>query len=104
MTRTGEDGSSGIEWMSVMASKEFGLEPRLAGRRAGWDPYDVWRTRVKEHFTEPEERRRCRRATVAGGARAGAWRRHVDGTVMRLLGAWRAMPSPARAKGDLADL
>ena len=104
MTRTGEGGSTGIERMPEVASEEFGLVPRLAGRRVGWDPYDVWRTRVKEHFTEPEERRRSRRASEAVGARRGAWRRHVDDRLVRLLGAWRPMPVPTRSKGDLAGL
>ena len=96
MTRAAEEGSSSIERLSAVASGEFDLARRLAGRRAGWDPYDVWQTRVKEYFTEPEERRRSQPASDALGARRGAWRRRVDGGVARLLAAWRAMPISTR--------
>ena len=48
---------------SLAANEDFAgtvddLEP-LTGTRAGWDPYDVWRTRVKnssamkEHEADP---------------------------------------------------
>jgi len=107
MTRKGEEGTSAIERMSVVASEEFAPgndAASPAGAQAGWDSYEVWRTRVKEHFTEPEERRRSRRASEAVGARRGAWRRHVDDRLVRLLGAWRPMPVPTRSKGDLAGL
>ncbi|MBS0379361.1 MAG: hypothetical protein JSS29_12795 [Proteobacteria bacterium] len=37
--------------VAVAANEEFadGLDDyeRVTGARAGWDPYDVWRTRVK---------------------------------------------------------
>ena len=105
MTRKGEEGTSAIERMSVVASEEFAPgndAASPAGAQAGWDSYEVWRTRVKEHFTEPEERRRSRRATQAGGARRGAWRRHVDDRVTRLLGAWRLAPIRTTPKGDMA--
>jgi hypothetical protein len=36
------------------AGTEEDLEP-LAGSRSGWDPYDVWRTRVKNTARQERE-------------------------------------------------
>ncbi len=104
MMRSGQRVSGDIERLSAVANGEFGLASRLAARRAGWDPYEVWRTRVKEYFTEPEEHRRSRRSSEVVGARRGTWRRHVDGRVGGLLSAWRRMPILIGSKGDVAGL
>ena len=78
MTRNGIDGSRTMERMAVAASDERGRDRELAYPLAGWDPYEVWRSRVKEHFTATGELRRSRRASEAGGARRGAWRTQFE--------------------------
>lgn len=103
MTRNGIDGSRTMERMAVAASDERGRDRELAYPLAGWDPYEVWRSRVKEHFTATGELRRSRRASEAGAARRGAWRRNLNGTAMRLLGACRLTPIPSMTRGDTAE-
>jgi len=51
MTRKGAEGLAAVERRSPAAKEEFtamvnGLDG-LARPQSGWDPYEVWRTRVK---------------------------------------------------------
>jgi hypothetical protein len=51
MKRKGAQGLPAADGLTPAANEEFaelmnGLE-RLEDSRAGWDPYEVWRTRVK---------------------------------------------------------
>jgi hypothetical protein len=75
MERKGAAGLAAVNRMSPAAKEEFtamvnGLD-RLARPQSGWDPYEVWRTRVKGTFTvtqgrEPEPvRQRVRLALKA---------------------------------------
>jgi hypothetical protein len=56
--KTVEGLPGAIERESLAANEDFegtmqNLEPR-ANTRSGWDPYDVWRTRVKNSFVRSE--------------------------------------------------
>jgi hypothetical protein len=60
MTRNGAEGLAAVNRMSPAAKEEFtgmvnGVD-RLAGPQSGWDPYEVWRTRVKAAATVVQER------------------------------------------------
>jgi hypothetical protein len=60
MKRKGAAGLAPVNRMSPAAKEEFtemvnGLD-RLARPQSGWDPYEVWRTRVKGSFTVRSER------------------------------------------------
>jgi hypothetical protein len=76
MKQKGAEGLAAVNRMSPAAKEEFtgtanGLE-RLARPQSGWDPYEVWRTRVKGDFTVTQERNagaRTRPVTPAGEAR-----------------------------------
>jgi hypothetical protein len=73
-----ESGSPASEGFTGMA---HGLE-RLARPQSGWDPYEVWRTRVKGSSTVMPEREReplRERVRRALRARAGAIARAVQG-------------------------
>ena len=52
MKSKGAEGLPADSQESVAANEEFAgpLDDyeRVAGSRCGWDPYDVWRTRVKK--------------------------------------------------------
>jgi hypothetical protein len=59
MNRKGAEGVAAGPRIIPAANEEFtGTDERerLAYTRAGWDPYEVWRTRVKasSRKTEPE--------------------------------------------------
>jgi hypothetical protein len=52
MKSKGVEGLPADSQESVAANEEF-VEPldgyeRVSGSQSGWDPYDVWRTRVKK--------------------------------------------------------
>jgi hypothetical protein len=65
MKRKGAEGLPARQGLTPAANEEFtgtvsdlyglGLD-RLATRRAGWDPYEVWRTRVKASAKEKRGR------------------------------------------------
>jgi hypothetical protein len=65
MKRKGAEGLPARQPLTPAANEEFtetmldlsryGLD-RLAARRAGWDPYEVWRTRVKASAKEKRGR------------------------------------------------
>jgi hypothetical protein len=60
MTRKGAEGLAAVNRMSPAAKEEFtamvnGLDG-LARPQSGWDPYEVWRTRVKAAFAVRQER------------------------------------------------
>ena len=60
MKRKGAAGRAAVNRMSPAAKEEFtgmvnGLD-RLARPQSGWDPYEVWRTRVKGASTVMQER------------------------------------------------
>jgi hypothetical protein len=65
MKRKGAEGLPAHQRLTAAANEEFtgtvndlsrhGLE-RLATRRSGWDPYEVWRTRVKASAKEKRGR------------------------------------------------
>ena len=76
MKRQGAEGLAAVDRRSPVAKEEFsgmvnGLD-RLARPQSGWDPYEVWRTRVKAASTVMQERTagaRTRPVTPAGEAR-----------------------------------
>jgi hypothetical protein len=76
MTRKGAEGLAAVERRSPAAKEEFtamvnGLDG-LARPQSGWDPYEVWRTRVKAASTVMQERNaraHTRPVTPAGEAR-----------------------------------
>ncbi len=60
MKRKEAAGLAAVNGMSPAATEEFtgmvnGLD-RLARPQSGWDPYEVWRTRVKGSFPVRSER------------------------------------------------
>jgi hypothetical protein len=60
MERKGAEGLAALSRNSPAAKEEFtgmvkGLD-RLARPQSGWDPYEVWRTRVKGAATVMQER------------------------------------------------
>lgn len=65
MKRKGAEGLPARQRLTPAANDEFtgtmndlsiyGLD-RLATRRSGWDPYEVWRTRVKASAKEKRGR------------------------------------------------
>jgi hypothetical protein len=62
MKRKGAEGLGAAYWKLPAANNEFtemvnGLQ-RLARPQSGWDPYEVWRTRVKGFFAVTQERER----------------------------------------------
>jgi hypothetical protein len=62
MKRKGAEGFPAVKRLTPAANEEFtettsDLDTR-AYRRAGWDPYEVWRTRVKASSRVPQERER----------------------------------------------
>jgi hypothetical protein len=64
MKREGAEGLAAVDRRSPTANEEFtgranGLD-RLAPTPLGWDPYEVWRTRVKGSSTVMHERKRDR--------------------------------------------
>jgi hypothetical protein len=64
MKRNGAEGLGTAYWKLPAAKNEFtemvnGLQ-RLARPQAGWDPYEVWRTRVRGASTVMQERKRDR--------------------------------------------
>lgn len=60
MKRERADGVSADRRVAVAANEEFtGIVSRPESdslRHAGWDPYEVWRTRVKTPPTKPRQR------------------------------------------------
>jgi hypothetical protein len=73
MERKGAEGLAAVNRMSPAAKEEFtGMVnggDRLARPQSGWDPYEVWRTRVKAASTVMQERE-PRPVTPAVEARA----------------------------------
>ena len=62
MKRKAAEGLAAAHRMSAAANEEFtamtnGLE-RVARPQSGWDPYEVWRTRVKVSSNVRPERER----------------------------------------------
>jgi hypothetical protein len=62
MKRKAADGLAAAHGMSPAANEEFtemvdGLD-RLASPPSGWDPYEVWRTRVKASSSVMQEHER----------------------------------------------
>jgi hypothetical protein len=60
MKPRGAEGVAAVYRMSPTVNEEFtgmvnGLD-RLARPQSGWDPYEVWRTRVKGSSTVMQER------------------------------------------------
>jgi hypothetical protein len=60
MKREGAAGLAAVNRMAPAAKEEFtgmvnGVD-RLARPQSGWDPYEVWRTRVKAASTVMQER------------------------------------------------
>lgn len=61
MKRKGAEGLPARQRLIPAANEEFtgtvsDLSRRLATRRSGWDPYEVWRTRVKASAKEKRGR------------------------------------------------
>jgi len=60
MKRKGAEGADVVHRMAPAANEEFtamvNARDRLSRPHAGWDPYEVWRTRVKESATVMRER------------------------------------------------
>jgi hypothetical protein len=60
MERKGAEGLAAVSRMSPAAKEEFTAMvnggDRLANPHSGWDPYEVWRTRVKGASTVLQER------------------------------------------------
>jgi hypothetical protein len=76
MKRKGAEGLAGFYWMSPATNEEFtgmvnGLA-RLARPQSGWDPYEVWRTRVKG-FLHCDAGAQTRRVTRAAGLERSAY-------------------------------
>ena len=62
MKREGAEGVAAVSRVSPAAKQEFtemvnGVD-RLACPQSGWDPYEVWRTRIKGCCTMMQERKR----------------------------------------------
>ena len=62
MKRKGAEGLAAGQRVTPAANEEFtglmgGMDP-LAYPRSGWDPYEVWRTRVKASARAKPERER----------------------------------------------
>ena len=62
MERKAAEGLAAVHWMAPAANEEFtgmgdGLA-RLARTQSGWDPYEVWRTRVKVSSSVEQGRER----------------------------------------------
>ena len=62
MKRKGAEGLPAVKRLSPAANEDFAetnsdLDTH-AYARAGWDPYEVWRTRVKASALAPQERER----------------------------------------------
>ena len=62
MKRKSAEGIPAVKRLTAAANEDFGattadLDTR-AYRRSGWDPYEVWRTRVKASSRVPQERER----------------------------------------------
>jgi hypothetical protein len=62
MKRKGAEGLPAVKRLTPAANEEFtesttGLDTRNFAR-SGWDPYEVWRTRVKASSRVPQERER----------------------------------------------
>ena len=82
MKREGAEGLAAVDRRSPTANEEFtgranGLD-RLAPPPLGWDPYEVWRTRVKVSSDVMQERKRdptsSARITSAGlGSGRRSW-------------------------------
>jgi hypothetical protein len=62
MKRKGAEGLPAGQRLTAAANEEFtGMvsgADRLASPRRGWDPYEVWRTRVKASARIHQERQR----------------------------------------------
>jgi hypothetical protein len=73
MKRKGTEGADVVHRISPAANEEFtamvNALDRLSRPHSGWDPYEVWRTRVKESATVMRERERApSRWQVTAGA------------------------------------
>jgi hypothetical protein len=59
MKRKGAAGRDEVYYVSPAANEQFtgmvNVLDRLARPQSGWDPYEVWRTRVKESFSVMQE-------------------------------------------------
>jgi len=62
MKRKGAEGLPAVKRLSPAANEDFNgttAEPDTRTyARSGWDPYEVWRTRVKASSRVPQERER----------------------------------------------
>jgi hypothetical protein len=62
MKRKGAEGIAAVRRIGPAANEEFtGMVDGLAGLarpQSGWDPYEVWRTRVKVSSSVEQERER----------------------------------------------
>ena len=62
MKRKGAEGIPAVKPLTPAANEEFsGTTSELDTHtyaRSGWDPYEVWRTRVKASARVPQERER----------------------------------------------
>ena len=63
MKRKGAEGLPAVKRLTPAANEDFNataseLETTHAYARSGWDPYEVWRTRVKASSRAPQERER----------------------------------------------
>jgi hypothetical protein len=60
MKPEGAEGLAAVDRVSPPANEErtgmVNALDRLARPQLGWDPYEVWRTRVKELYTVTQER------------------------------------------------
>jgi hypothetical protein len=62
MKRKGAEGLTAVKRLTPAANEEFSeatadLDANTYAR-SGWDPYEVWRTRVKASSRVPQERER----------------------------------------------
>jgi hypothetical protein len=67
MKRQAAEGLAAVDRASPVNALD-----RLAGSEPGWDPYEVWRTRVKGSFTEMRERAPDRLSQKTAGDNASA--------------------------------
>jgi hypothetical protein len=82
MKRNGAEGLAAVNGMSLAAKEEFtGMVndlDRLARPQSGWDPYEVWRTRVKGAATVMQEREHDPLRDHVGTVAHGTLRRQSD--------------------------
>jgi hypothetical protein len=91
MKRKGAEGADVVHRMAAAANEEFtamvNARDRLSRPHAGWDPYEVWRTRVKESASVMRERERVPSSwRVRGRAAGAAVARNLS---RRSSGSWR---------------